>query len=103
MNITTNNVPRLLIDGYDLTPTERAEFDYYRWPDLADGPATGSFDGEDATFFRYRGQLYDIGEFMHADHIDGWDGYHSDSFFSAIVVRFDPDDSDHVVVGLALS
>jgi len=107
--IITNFHARDIIHGYELSPAERAEFDYI------DTSETLSWD--DAEFFRYRGQLYDIGEFS-ADygimrgsglpaHLSRWDGYMSDSYFSAIVMRFARDefgpDFDHVVVGLVLS
>ena len=93
----TNNVPRLLIDGFELTLEERAEFDYLDWDDIEDG-------GNMATFLRYRGRLYDLGEFQTTRRLPEfsplrqWDGYHADSFFSAIVVRY-CDDPDYVVVG----
>lgn len=106
IRVITNNVPRLLIDGYDLTPRERGEFDYIDWTGIDAG-------SESATFFRYRGQLYDLGEFManlretggtrQTGDLAGWDGYMSDTFFSAIVVKFVPGDDDRVIVGLALS
>lgn len=102
VRITTNNVPRLLIDSYQLTAKEREEFDYIDWQGVEEGR-------ESATFFRYRGRLYDLGEFQYtgSDHrpagngdtFAGWDGYQSDSFFSGIVVRYVKDDTDYVVVG----
>ena len=49
------------------------------------------------TFFRFRGVLYDLGEFMHTD-LDGWDGIAPDTFFSATLVRL-VDDGQSVVVG----
>jgi len=101
LKIITNNVPRLLIDAYELTTREREQFDYMNWTAI-------DADEHGAQFFRYKGELYDLGEFMHwtgpeFSPIAQWDGYLSDSFFSAIVVRFVSDDDDHVVVGLALS
>ena len=109
IKIITNFHARDIIHGYELSPAERTEFDYI------DTSETTSWD--DAEFFRYRGQLYDIGEFS-ADYgitrgsglpasLARWDGYLSDSFFSGIVVRFARDefgpDYDHVIVGLVLS
>jgi hypothetical protein len=105
----TNNVPRLLIDAYELTTKEREDFDYLDWQAIDAGEAS-------ATFFRYRGSLYDLGEFMSTrgggmfgGHLPEdsplmkWDGYFSDSFFSSVVVRFDPEDSDRIIVGMILS
>jgi hypothetical protein len=105
MRVITNHVPRDVIDAYELSAAERAEFDYLTW-DAIDA-------GEDsASFFRYRGDLHDLGEFT-ADtgllkgsglptSLTNWDGYRSDSFYSALVVRY-VNDFEQVVVGLVLS
>lgn len=103
--IRTNNVPRPIIDAYELSTDERAEFDYLDWPAIERGEGS-------ASFFRYRGQLYDLGEFS-ADygilkgsglpaHLSDWDGYQSDTFFSATVVRY-VDNFEYVVVGRVYS
>ena len=86
VKIRTNNVPRDVIDACELTPAERTEFDYLNWPAIDAGR-------DSASFFRYRGQVYDLGEFMRADVGHGspfarWDGYTNDSFFSGTLVRF---------------
>ena len=81
MNVKTNNVPRHVIYGYELTDKEKAEFDYYA-PDELDG----------ACFFRYKGRLYDLGA------LKPWYGYLSDSFFSGIVVKYDSD-NEQLIVG----
>ena len=105
MKIITNNVPRDVIDAYELSADERAEFDYVDWPAIERGE-------DSASFFRYRGELHDLGEFSAdygitrgaglPDHLSAWDGYRSDSFYSALVVRY-VDNYERVVVGLALS
>ena len=100
LKIITNNVPRDLMDAWDLTEAERAEFDYLNWPAIDRGEDSG-------TFFRYRGDLYDLGEFMRTggsagDPLADWDGYAGDSFFSGVLVRF-VEDCERVVVGLYLS
>jgi hypothetical protein len=105
VTVVTNNQPRNLIDGWELTAKERADFDYLDWASIQEGT-----DG--ATFFRYRGQLYDLGEFQRdygitrdsglPAHLSKWDGYQSDSFFSATVVRLS-NDGETVVVGTVLS
>lgn len=98
LTIVTNNVPRLIIDEYELTADERAEFGYIDWSAVDRGEAS-------ASFFRYRGQLYDLDEFMRMRTEDpsnphrAWDGYYAKTFFSGILVRFDPDDVDCVIVG----
>lgn len=104
VTIVTNNVPRFTIDAFDLTPKEREEFDYLDWAAIEAGT-------ESATFFRFKGQLYDLGEFTAdygmgkgtglPEHLSGWDAYASDSFFSATVVRLVGDES--VVVGRVYS
>jgi hypothetical protein len=99
--VTTNNVPRPIIYDHELTLKEREEFDYLNWSAIMEGT-------DSASFFRYKGQLYDLGEFM-ADyglmkgsglpaHLSNWDGYASDSAFSATVVRY-ADEGESVVVG----
>jgi hypothetical protein len=94
MTIITNNVPRETIYGFELTEKEKEEFDYYSPDEL-----------NDATFFRYKGRLYDLGEFMRFDSptlFKGWDGYSSDSFFSGVLVRYHMEDgyyTDKIVVG----
>ena len=100
MQITTNNQPRPIIDAWELTADEREAFDYLDWSAIERGEAS-------ASFFRYRGELHDLGEFEVWDNPasptrEGWDGFRSDSFFSALVVRY-VDDFESVVVGLALS
>lgn len=91
VTVITNNVPRDVLWGLELSEKERAEFDYLN-PDELDY----------ATFFRYKGEVYDLGEFMRIDEpvssiFKGWDGYSSDSFFSGVLVRYV--DDGQIVVG----
>jgi len=81
--------------GWDLSEDGRAEFDYM--DDINEG-----------SFFRYRGNVYDLGEFVrivpqgatggpfcHYDHtgaLKGWDGIATDSFFSGVVVKYVSDE-----------
>ena len=97
ITIRTNNVPRDVIYGYELTADERAQFDYLDWPAIERGE-------DSASFFRYRGELHDLGEFMArtSDDLPGWDGFRSDSFFSGLAVRY-VDDFERVVVALMMS
>ena len=103
MTICTNNHARPVLSRWELTPKESAEFDY-----LAD---------DEGSFFRYRGQVYDLGDFcrviktgsvsMHPTEcadpaFQGWHGYHADSFFSATLVRY-VDDCESVIVGVYTS
>lgn len=90
MKIITNNRPRAIVYGHELAETEAAEFDYMTPEDLAC-----------ADFVRYKGQTYDIGEFMRAPEdlaAAGWDGATADSFFSGVLIRLDPA-GDYAVLG----
>lgn len=95
LTIITNNVPRDVLDAWELSEAERAEFDYLNWDALETGE-------ESASFFRYKGEVYDLGEFMRWDGVPfsplaAWDGYQSDTFFSGLLVRY-VEDSERVVV-----
>jgi len=90
LRIVTNNVPRDLIDDFELTPEERLEFDYINWKAIE--------RGEDSRqFFRYKGELYDLSD-IERSLIEGWDGQVSESFFSGILVRFG-EDHESIIVG----
>jgi len=88
MKICTNNQPRSILRGYELTESERQEFDYIEDIDFAD-------------FVRYKGHVYDLGEFMRITKVvaphpqregwENWDGYFANSFFSGILVRIGDD------------
>ncbi len=98
IRVVTNNQPRDIVDACELTPAERAEFDYLDWPAIDDGR-------DSASFVRYRGQLLDLGNLMRFDSPDsmpGWDGYYGTSYFSAYVVRY-VNDNEQVVIGEVLS
>lgn len=48
---------------------------------------------DEASYFYYRGSCYTLGDFMRIDEnnplkVLNYDGYHSDSFFSGIVIKF---------------
>lgn len=98
--VVTNNHLRPIIEAYELSESERKEFSYLDW---------GKIDkGEDsASFVRYKGHLYDIGEFMTtkgaSSPLSDWDGYNSDSAYSAVVLRYAQPDCDYVVMGRILS
>jgi hypothetical protein len=101
LTVRTNNQERLILDAYELTDKERLEFDYLDWEAIEKGE-------DSASFIRYRGTTYDLGEFMTTSTLSEfnplrkWDGYLSDSFFSGIVVRYSKD-MDHVTVGMFLA
>ena len=80
--IVTNNVSRDILYWNELTDTERETLDYV--------------NDDSGIFFRYRGDIYDIGEFMRTD-IPGWDGVMGTSYFSGVLIKL-TDDNDHVIV-----
>lgn len=93
MEIRTNNVPRWTCDWYELTDAEKKEFDYLDTEEAQD----------DATFFRYKGCVYDLGEFIRTEEDGelreaGWIGISSQSAFHAVVVKLVNGD-DQVIVG----
>ncbi len=90
MKICTNNKPRDILHACQLTEKEITEFDYLEGESL-----------DFASFFRYKGNVYDLGEFMFYSsrfQFKGWAGYYSDSAFSGILIKYCKD-FDHVIVG----
>lgn len=86
MQIITNNIPRQLIYGYELSDKEKTDFNYLD-------------DIDSNNFVRYKGFIYDVGEFMSTYNIDSlkdWDGYFSDSYFSGVLIKII--DSDYVLM-----
>lgn len=99
MEIKTNNHPREPLLWEQLTPKEQAEFDWMNDSDHAC-----------AEFVRYRGAVYTLSEFCRVNGrgfgesvpefspLAKWDGYHSDSYFSGVVVRY-VDHGERVILG----
>lgn len=83
MKIITNNHFKEILSFFDLTEKEQNEI-------------KDNYDTiQESSFFRYRGQVYDLNEFMRVDSLNGqdhslygWDGYHNDSFFSSVLVKY---------------
>lgn len=99
--IVTNWHRLPILDASDLTVEETKGFEYHNWDKLRDGT-------DSASFFRYKGNVYDLGEFSRVGYIEQfgpygrWDAYQSDSYFSGIVVKYvlnDPNYDDSVIVG----
>ena len=87
IKIITNNKPRQLIYGYELTDKQKQDFDYIT-----------DIDSHD--FVKYKNNIYDLSEFMSIESIDslkGWHGYSSDSYFSGTLVKYI--DNDTVIMG----
>lgn len=85
MKIKTNNQPRNILSWYDLTPAEQKEFDYFDPVNIGN-------------FFRYKGNVYDIGEAMRIEGVAGWQGYYSGTAFSGVLIRY-TSDCEQVIVG----
>lgn len=79
MNIITDHKWRNLLHSYELSKRWRKEFDYIDADDF-----------DDHAFIRYRGQVYDVSEFMRTG-IEGWDGIATDTFFSGTLIKLSPD------------
>jgi hypothetical protein len=103
LKIITNRVPREVIDAWQLSPAEREDFGYLPWDEIMAGE-------DSASFVRFRGELYDLGDFMTTSDFDAshdfrqYDGYVSDSFFSGVLVRYvhgNPDYEDYGYVVMA--
>lgn len=90
MNIVTNNIPRNFIGDYQLSDKEREDFDYLDWAAIDDGR-------DSATFFKYKGRLYDLREFVRTpESMKPWHGMSADSAFSGVLIRLD---DDKIIVG----
>lgn len=83
MKIITNNVPRNMIYGYELTDKQKQDFDYI-----------DDIDSHD--FVKYKGMIFDVSEFMITE-LDGWDGVSGQSYFNGYLVKIV--DSDTVIMG----
>ena len=99
IKIISNYVPRPILYGYELSPQERTEFDYYTDDEI-----------EEQTFFRYKGNVYDLSEFLNSFYQSNpfkpyWDSYMSDSFFSGILIHFviDKWGANTIIVGWYVS
>ena len=81
-SIISNYHSREIVYGFELSDSERGEFDYYTEDEL-----------DDAEFFRYKGLVRNIADYMHVnkgarDGTEKWDGYSTDSYFSGTLIRF---------------
>ncbi len=92
ITIITNNVPRPILSGYELTDSERKDFDYIDWENTV------------GSFFRYKGEIYDLDDgfdyVKDTQRFSNWHGIQPDSFFSGILIRYLPaTDYEEIVVG----
>jgi hypothetical protein len=86
-----------VVDASELTASERETFDYVDWDAIERGE-------DSASFFRYRGETYDLGDFQRTSDLGfssdfrQWDGVASDSFFSGVLVRYADESCETVIV-----
>ena len=83
-----------LLNYFQLTLEERKELSKY-----------DSID--ESSFFRYRDYVYDVADFMRINHgadglMKGYDGYHGDTFFSGVLIKYN-ESSDGVKVAMYYS
>jgi len=77
ITIRTNGQYRPVLCWENLTVKEQGEYDIETF--------------YNDSFFRYRGWCYFLGDFMRVDNnapFTGWDGYHNNSFFSGVLVKY---------------
>lgn len=97
VKITINNQPRLLLSWNELTEAEQEVLNC----EHSDEYSEYSIDN----FIRYRGDLLRLDDFFvlpdgrETKHFEGWDAYSPHTAFSGVLLRYDPDDSDRVVMG----
>jgi hypothetical protein len=93
LTIRTNHVPREILDGFMLTVEERKEFDYLTEDEIVCSNR----------FFRFKGNVYDIQEFMSVTpqmlpEFQSWHGYSPDSAWSGVVIHLSGN-GETVIVG----
>lgn len=89
MKIITNNKPRQLVYGYELTDKQKTDFDYLD-------------DIDCEQFAQYQGMIIHIGEFMRLyddseESKAGWHGVHGLNAFCGVLVKLL--DNGRIVVG----
>jgi hypothetical protein len=91
LGVRTNHHRRELIDGFTLSAKEREQFDYLNWAGIDEGT-------DSASFFRFRGELYDLGTFIRDACPAGWDGGMATSAFGGVIVRVVEVDGERCIV-----
>lgn len=88
LEIITNNKPRDLTYGYELSGAEKADFDYI-----------DDINAHD--FVRYKGRVLDPDEFVVTDpngKFAEWSGSRSETFYSGLLIKY-TDDRQQVIMG----
>lgn len=96
ITVRTDHKYKDVIYWEQLTPKEQKEFD---WIASSDTLTT-----DEAEFIRYRDWVYCLNDVMALTHnapdeFNGWDGYESDTYFSGVLFKYDPEDSSRVMCG----
>jgi len=91
MKIKTNNQYRYVDYFCELSESVQKEFEYLD---------VNNEEHASLPFVEYKGQYYDLGEFLLADngHFKAWDGVASDSYFSGVLCKFDEYDNERVLM-----
>lgn len=93
LTIKTNNVPRDIVYGFELITNEkvRKQFDWMNDEEFSE-----------SSFFCYKNYWYSLQDFMRPNGcFEGWDGVHSDTYFSGQLVKLHGD--EQVIVGCYFS
>ncbi len=95
LTIKTNNKPRQTVPGFVLFNNQavRSQFDFLTDDEFRDG-----------SFVKYHGWWYSMGDFMRVENestgdLKGWDGYHGDSYFSGVLIKWADTSGDEVIMG----
>jgi hypothetical protein len=95
LTIKTNNKPRQTVPGFVLFNNQavRSQFDF-----LTDE------EFRDESFVKYHGWWYSMGDFLCVSNkydpdFKGWDGYHSDSYFSGVLMKWADESGEEVIMG----
>lgn len=91
IEIKSNKQWRNFLSWYELTKKEQLEFD---WMD--------ELTQDESLFIRYKNWVYCLQDFMVIDRsvihqFEGWQGYHSDSAFSGIVINISKDGEQYQI------
>jgi hypothetical protein len=92
LTVISNGHERERVTWHDLPEAERQWHDYL----------TCDEDKYSPRFVHYRRAWYDVHEFMHCPddaELKGWQGIHTETFFSGVLVRFPDPCEDAVVMG----
>jgi len=90
MIIQTDHKWKNLLYGYELTKTERKDFDYLTDDEI-----------DCQSFFRYRKRVYSLDQFMRLNTecpvMSQWHGSCGDSYFSGILIKLSDDGEQYMV------